>query len=132
MKDYIGENGTGQGAKEILDGNFDPNKFNNPPAVNYWIKHHLQCVATLNSVPISLTVDKLKGLLKRQCKTTSSLPSGRHYGHYKVLLENEEMLQTHSIMMTLPFQHSFTPSRWLKAVDVMLEKDPGSPKINRL
>eukprot|EP00957_Ditylum_brightwellii_P045596 3457856-Ditylum_brightwellii.AAC.1 len=35
-------------------------------------------------------------------------------------------------MMTLPFQHGVTLSRWLKAVKVMLEKDPGSPKINRL
>eukprot|EP00957_Ditylum_brightwellii_P034124 2586810-Ditylum_brightwellii.AAC.1 len=42
------------------------------------------------------------------------------------------MLQTHSIMMPLPIQHGFTPSRWLKAVDVMLEKDPSSPEINRL
>eukprot|EP00957_Ditylum_brightwellii_P075803 5761211-Ditylum_brightwellii.AAC.1 len=68
MKECIGENGTGQGAKEILEGKFNPNKFNNLPAVNYWIKHHLRRVATPNSVPISLTVDELKSLLKRQCK----------------------------------------------------------------
>eukprot|EP00957_Ditylum_brightwellii_P193204 14711159-Ditylum_brightwellii.AAC.1 len=34
--------------------------------------------------------------------------------------------------MALPFQYGFTPTRWLKAVDIMLEKDPGSPKLNHL
>eukprot|EP00957_Ditylum_brightwellii_P145517 11079943-Ditylum_brightwellii.AAC.1 len=101
MQDYIGENRTEKGAKEILEGNFDPSKFDNLLAVNYWIKNNLKQVT---------------------CKTTSLSPSGCHYGHYKV----------HSIMMSLPFQYGFTPSRWLKAVDVMLEKDPGSPKINHL
>eukprot|EP00957_Ditylum_brightwellii_P022514 1698756-Ditylum_brightwellii.AAC.1 len=38
----------------------------------------------------------------------------------------------HCVMMTLPFQCGFTPSRWLKSVNVMLEKDPGSPKHHRL
>eukprot|EP00957_Ditylum_brightwellii_P092097 7012599-Ditylum_brightwellii.AAC.1 len=32
MQEYIGENGTGLGAKEILDGDFDPNKYKNLPA----------------------------------------------------------------------------------------------------
>eukprot|EP00957_Ditylum_brightwellii_P033889 2568183-Ditylum_brightwellii.AAC.1 len=35
-------------------------------------------------------------------------------------------------MMTLPFQLGFSPLRWQKAIDVMLEKDLGSPKITRL
>eukprot|EP00957_Ditylum_brightwellii_P143207 10911596-Ditylum_brightwellii.AAC.2 len=35
-------------------------------------------------------------------------------------------------MMTLPFRIGFTPCRWQKAFGVMLEKDLGDPKINRL
>eukprot|EP00957_Ditylum_brightwellii_P053866 4080807-Ditylum_brightwellii.AAC.1 len=39
---YIEENGTEKGAKEILEGKFDPNNFDNLPAVNYWIKNNLK------------------------------------------------------------------------------------------
>eukprot|EP00957_Ditylum_brightwellii_P179635 13684038-Ditylum_brightwellii.AAC.1 len=35
-------------------------------------------------------------------------------------------------MMTLPFQLGFSPICWQKAIDAMLEKDLGSPKITRL
>eukprot|EP00957_Ditylum_brightwellii_P201136 15324208-Ditylum_brightwellii.AAC.1 len=35
-------------------------------------------------------------------------------------------------MMTLPFRIGFTPCQWQKAIDVMLEKDLGDPKINWL
>eukprot|EP00957_Ditylum_brightwellii_P005902 448027-Ditylum_brightwellii.AAC.1 len=34
-------------------------------------------------------------------------------------------------MMTLPFCYGFTLTRWLKSVDVMLEKNPGSPKLHQ-
>eukprot|EP00957_Ditylum_brightwellii_P000358 27612-Ditylum_brightwellii.AAC.1 len=34
--------------------------------------------------------------------------------------------------MSLPFIAGFTPSRWENAINCMLEKDPGNPKINRL
>eukprot|EP00957_Ditylum_brightwellii_P146201 11131897-Ditylum_brightwellii.AAC.1 len=35
-------------------------------------------------------------------------------------------------MMTPPFRFGFTLLRWQKVIDVMLEKDIGDPKINRL
>eukprot|EP00957_Ditylum_brightwellii_P103420 7880361-Ditylum_brightwellii.AAC.1 len=35
-------------------------------------------------------------------------------------------------MMILPFQHGFTSTRWYKAIDVMLEKIIGLPKITKL
>eukprot|EP00957_Ditylum_brightwellii_P172911 13164212-Ditylum_brightwellii.AAC.1 len=35
-------------------------------------------------------------------------------------------------MMVLPFLLGFTLQQWQTAIDVMLEKDPGSPKISRL
>eukprot|EP00957_Ditylum_brightwellii_P163937 12481239-Ditylum_brightwellii.AAC.1 len=40
LKDYIGKYGLGVGAQEIIEGNFDPNKSKNMPAINYWLKHH--------------------------------------------------------------------------------------------
>eukprot|EP00957_Ditylum_brightwellii_P027988 2114456-Ditylum_brightwellii.AAC.1 len=41
MVKCIGELGTSEGAAEVLDGNFDPNQFDNLLAVNYWIKHNI-------------------------------------------------------------------------------------------
>eukprot|EP00957_Ditylum_brightwellii_P054803 4153025-Ditylum_brightwellii.AAC.1 len=83
MQDYIGEHRTGEGAREILAGNFDPNSFDNLSAVNYWIKNNLKHVAAANSIKITLMVEELKILLKKQNKGTSSSPSRWHYGHYK-------------------------------------------------
>eukprot|EP00957_Ditylum_brightwellii_P040603 3073684-Ditylum_brightwellii.AAC.1 len=74
---------TGKGTKDILAGDFDPNIQENLPTVNHWIKHHLKQAAALDTVGIDLTVGKLKALLKKQSKATSSSPSGQHYSHYK-------------------------------------------------
>eukprot|EP00957_Ditylum_brightwellii_P017976 1354292-Ditylum_brightwellii.AAC.1 len=63
---------------------------------------------------------------------TTSSPSGRHYGHYKAVLTNSSICIVHTIMMTLPFRFGFTPHRWQKAIDIMLEKDLADSKINRL
>eukprot|EP00957_Ditylum_brightwellii_P009645 726595-Ditylum_brightwellii.AAC.1 len=60
---------------------------------------------------------------------TSSSPSGRHYVHYKAILMDDSICLVHATMMALPFRFGFTPLCWQKAIDVMLEKDIGDPKI---
>eukprot|EP00957_Ditylum_brightwellii_P061639 4676951-Ditylum_brightwellii.AAC.1 len=81
LKDFIGEYGMGSGANNILDGNFDPNMASSLPAVNYWLKHHIRRVEPPNLIKIDLTLTEHIDLVKSQCESTSSSPSGRHYGH---------------------------------------------------
>eukprot|EP00957_Ditylum_brightwellii_P196311 14956477-Ditylum_brightwellii.AAC.1 len=115
MEKYIGEFSTDKDSKKIIEGNFDSDLTKNIPAVNYWIKNNIRQVATADSININLTAEESKALLGKQSESTSSSLSGRHYGHYKVLINHEDILEMHCIMMTLPFQYGFTPSRWMKA-----------------
>eukprot|EP00957_Ditylum_brightwellii_P060778 4614553-Ditylum_brightwellii.AAC.1 len=64
-----------------------------------------------------------------QDETTSASPSGCHYGHYKAILDHDDLCNVHAQMMYMPWLTDFTPSRWERAIDCMLEKDPGNPKI---
>jgi hypothetical protein len=132
LRDYIGDNGLGVGSKDILDGNFDPNRSENLPAVNHWLKHNIRRVATENSINVDISLDNYKSLMRVQDESTSSSPSGRHYGHYKAVLGHDDICTVHARMMSMPWLAGFTPSRWERAIDCMLEKDPGNPKIGRL
>eukprot|EP00957_Ditylum_brightwellii_P165564 12604010-Ditylum_brightwellii.AAC.1 len=132
LKDYIGEYGLGVGAQEIIEGNFDPNKSKNMPAANYWLKHHVRRVVPPASVRTNLTLEEFKDTVTKQSKMTTSSSSIRHYSHYKAVLTDNSICIVHTIMMMLPFRIGFTPRRWQKAIDVMLEKDLGDPKINQL
>eukprot|EP00957_Ditylum_brightwellii_P031179 2362665-Ditylum_brightwellii.AAC.1 len=67
----------GQGAKDILNGNFDPNKSKNLPVVNYWLKHHTMRVAAESAI-------------NDKDKSTSPSPSaGHYYSHYKAILHED-------------------------------------------
>eukprot|EP00957_Ditylum_brightwellii_P121420 9259742-Ditylum_brightwellii.AAC.1 len=70
--------------------------------------------------------------MQAQDETTSSSPSGHHYRHYKAILDYDDLCLVHIQMMSLPWLAGFTPLRWEQAIDCMLEKDPGNPRIKRL
>eukprot|EP00957_Ditylum_brightwellii_P134977 10291419-Ditylum_brightwellii.AAC.1 len=130
LQESFGDYGLGQAATEILEGDFDPNKSKNIPAMNYWLKHNICCALPPSLIHTNLTVDAFKALVRIQLEMMSSSLSGWHYIHYKATLMEDSICLVHATMMTLPFRFGFTPLHWQKAIDVMLEKDIGDPKIN--
>eukprot|EP00957_Ditylum_brightwellii_P131473 10027414-Ditylum_brightwellii.AAC.1 len=70
--------------------------------------------------------------MKAQDESTSLSPSGYHDGHYKAVLDKSNLCLVHAQMMSMAWLAGFTPSRWEKVIDCMLEKDPGKSKIDYL
>jgi hypothetical protein len=68
---------------------------------------------------------------------TPSSPSGRHVGHYLACTDLKDELSglltsIHLAMMSIPLAEGFCPERWRRAIDIMLDKIPGVPRINKL
>jgi hypothetical protein len=80
---------------------------------------------------------------------TSTSPSGRHLGHYKAIvndldLEKQDPEKSHLRerktnfvsalvkLLNIPIKYGFAPKHWCTSVTVMIEKDPGNPRIERL
>jgi hypothetical protein len=68
---------------------------------------------------------------------TSSSPSGRHVGHYLACTDMKDELSgllaaVHAAMMAIALTKGFCPERWRQAINIMLEKIPGVPRINKL
>jgi hypothetical protein len=69
---------------------------------------------------------------KSMIETASSLPSGRHVGHYKAAISDLIFTELHCSMMSIPYQVGFSPVGWRQVTDIMLEKKQGKPKVHRL
>ena len=65
-------------------------------------------------------------------EATSTSPSGRHLGHYKALIQDPMLLDCLTKFLSITVQRGISIPRWKNAVNVMLEKDTGQPRINRL
>jgi hypothetical protein len=68
---------------------------------------------------------------------TPPSPSGRHVGHYIACIDLKDELSVllaavHAAMMSITLAEGFCPERWRQAIDIMLEKFPGVPRINKL
>ncbi len=88
--------------------------------------------STVSDFSSKISVEEFSNLYKVLSKSTSSSPLGRHTGHYKVASTQEHLADLHSKMMSIPHLASFSPDVWQQVIDLLLEKDPGDPKIHCL
>jgi len=135
LASHLGYKAEMSGSEDIIQGRGIPSEINStllPETAA--IFHTLTTLANLNhpKVNTQITPEQFKSCYKLMDKRTSSSPSGRHIGHYKVAIFSEELTQLHSNMMSIPLTAGFSPTRWRQIIDVMLEKKPGDHRIHRL
>jgi hypothetical protein len=67
----------------------------------------------------------------------ASSPSGRPAGNYISCIDLKDELSVllvavHAAMISTPLAEGFCPERWQQAIDIMLDRIPGVPRINKL
>ena len=145
MKNIIGNDGCSPDADEILMGTFNhhPNLLT-PLQVQYF--NNLQCKNRIQpaGAPETINMNDIKEGYKMERKTSTS-PSNRHLGHYKLLLatdktskkdQNTASSDTIWQIITTLINASTTLStpitRWQNFESIMFEKEEGNSNINRL
>ena len=72
-------------------------------------------------------------LFKKWRESTTSSPSGRHIGHYKAILGDDDLVEFFCAMCELPLNFGFSPKRWETTCTLMLEKSAKfGPRLDKL
>jgi hypothetical protein len=105
----------------------------------------LEYIAKLESIPLIntyITPDQLSQGFKKWRESTSTSPSGYHLGLRRITsypsddssLERirRDLLSVQANIINIPIQRGFSPKRWQKVVNAMIEKIPGKPYLHKL
>ena len=132
LLELFGLYGTTDAADRILRGEFDLTTLPISEEAIEWMKQLVYEDGKPDDLDVSISDDHFRSAVKGADENTSASPSGFGYVVWKACGLSPIASKVHSIMMSLPFQHGFSPSRWRQCLEVMLEKDAGNPLIHRL
>lgn len=135
LADLIGTSGLTEAGKQILQGTlfseFDAESF--PELATFIAELAMpEEIKQLDPISNEISIEDWHKGFKNWRESTSTSPSGRHLGIYKALLSNLQITADLCEMLNIVIRLKLTPSRWCKAISVLLEKDHGSPCVNRL
>ena len=119
---------------EILNGTFDMSSITAMPEVRDIIMGMRYPNINQPTPPIDTTItnDEFFQMIFHTRERTSSSPSGRHYGHYRTLLCNPTLLGCIASIANFCFTWGVSLCRWEKAIQPLIPKDPGVPRIHRM
>jgi hypothetical protein len=121
--------GNSEASKQILSG-----KFQSPQGTDFWATQLIpflkQEITTSELRPLSM--DEYIAGWKRVREKTSAGPSGITIPHFKAHGRSKYLSEIDTIMANLPYIYGFSPQRWKKGLDVMLEKKPGVRQVSSL
>jgi hypothetical protein len=91
-----------------------------------------EALRNVKDISLEVSTEEYSEAIKKWDERTSTSPSGRHLGFYKVIRALPKIQHDMCRMLNIVVRCGLVPKRWCKAISVMLEKDPGRPSINRL
>jgi hypothetical protein len=137
----LGWNSCSDEAEQLLSGQIPPElQTSNPYVMD--ILHYIAQRTQLPEINTYLSPEDVAQGFWKWKETTSTSPSGCHLGLRRIPaiptmeVETEKIrsgilrIQTHII--NIPMTHGFSPKRWQKVVNAMLEKSPGNPLLHKL
>lgn len=93
-------------------------------------EHTLHTKAAEIGNPVSY--EEYRDFFKLKRESTESSNSGRHMGHYKACLQDEDITSIHIMMINIQLVCGFAGKRWKVSIAVMVAKDEGITKIHRM
>jgi hypothetical protein len=123
-----GRFGESQGSQDILRGKSKVSD------LDYWAMRLLPFLKqVLPTQAISWPSDsKYATSWKRVNERTLAGPSGITIPHLKAHTTSPFLTKIDNILANLPYTYGFSPMRWKKGLDVMLEKKPGVRQVSTL
>lgn len=127
----LGLKGDGPAVDDILNGQF------NCPDVSPTTQAFLRELASPQQPTPSPEYSRISEQnniddLKKTQEKTSSSPSKLHYGLWKTNSLDPTLNSIDTIFRDITFRHGLTLTRWYKALDIELLKEPGNYNIERL
>ena len=117
-------------ANNIRSGNFVPD-----PNLDTYTNCFLSFVSNRSQLPqisASVLTKDFIGYWKGARERTSSSLSGRHFGHYKAAAYNIQLAEIHASLTHIASHSSICLSRWCRGLTVMLEKEAGNTRVDKL
>lgn len=88
--------------------------------------------ASVELISTTISTEQYISTVKAWKESTSTSPSGRHLGHYRTAILDNDVAHLHAQLLNLPIAHGFAPERWTHSVTPLIEKDAGRPFLTRL
>lgn len=133
LASLIGRRGNTATAKTLISGLLPHRVLDHLLPETVRILHTLVTpVPTFMQATTEITPDTFISTYKNIREDTSTSPSGRHIGHYKVACQDPVLTLLHASMMAIPFRVGIAPHRWNRVIDIMLEKEPGNARCHPL
>jgi hypothetical protein len=99
----------------------------------------------VEEIPSEISFEEFKQALMKWNKMTTTSPSGRHLGHYKLLLRlsvfetkestiniSQKTMFVYYQMMMIAAVTGTALERWCNVLTIMIEKIKGNPRVDKL
>lgn len=133
LHNLIGPLGLNQTADEILQGTFNP-----PDTIDDETRNVIQHMRINDRVILQgplrngCTTREFQRFWKKRREKISSPMSGIHNGHYISAAQDDYLSKLTSILSSIPWTMGITPQRWMKSLNVEIEKKKGFRRLDKL